>query len=318
MDQKETWLAQRRKCITATDVAKILGLAPWGSPHSVWRDKLGREEDGPPSPAMRLGVEMEPRIVDDYVSRHDGVELIDPGRYQLVTHPQHPWIACTPDRVYADRSCGLECKYVLGSQRYWSEEKPANHAFLQAHWCMIAMQIPRWDIAAWVGNRYYEYNLVANAELHKTLVDQCQAYLDRYILGDEEPDLDGSPQTSAYLSNLFEDITEEMLVPPEAVTVDARRYRDILAEERDLKTEKEHLKQGFAQKIGDATGFESEEFVLTYRRTKPSQKIDIRTFVASVEDVLGQDKTADLVQRHSTETPGTRRIALKFREDING
>ena len=318
MTDRETWLSQRRECITATDVSKILGLAPWGSPHSVWRDKHALEKDFPPTPAMRLGVEMEPRIVEDYVSRHTGVTLDDPGRFTLARHPDHPWIACTPDRIYTDRSRGLECKYAMGSQRYWSEDKPADHAFLQAHWSMIAMQIPRWDIAAWIGNRYYEYNLEADEELHGVLIEECRKFFDRYIVGDEEPPDDGQPETSAYLATRFPIITDEMLTPTEEVMETVYRYRDILAEEKALKAEKEKLKQKLARKIGDATGFCGDDFTLTYKPTKPSQKIHTSGLIAALEATMDHEAITDLVEAHTTETPGARRMNLRFQEENNG
>ena len=318
MTDRETWLAQRRDCITATDVSKILGLAPWGSPHSVWRDKHGLTKDFPPTPAMRKGIQAEPLIVADYEERHPGIELTDPGRFEMIRNPDLPWIACTPDRVYADKSCGLECKLVENSWKYWSEDKPADHAFLQAHWCMIATGIPRWDIAAWVGNRYYEYNLEANGELHEALIAHCKAFFDRYIEGDEEPDLDGSPQTSAYLSDLFEHVSDEMLAPTAEVTTDAYRYREITKQEKSLKVEKERLRQKFAQQIGEATGFKGDDFVLTYNRAKPSQRIHTDGLIDSLKGVIDQQQITDLIQAHTTQTPGSRRISLKFMEDTDG
>lgn len=318
MTDRETWLNQRRDCITATDVSKILGLAPWGSPHSVWRDKHGLTKDFPPTPAMLKGVEAEPLIVADYQTRHLGVELEDPGQFTLIRNPQLPWIACTPDRVYVDKSCGLECKLVENSRKYWSDDKPANHAYLQAHWCMITMQIPRWDIAAWIGNRYVEYHLEADGKLHEALIGACQEFRERYILGGEEPPHDGQPETSRYLTALFPQTSDEMLAPTEEVITKVRRYRDILADEKKLKEEKEMLKQGFAKEIGNATGFECEDFTLTYKQTQPSQKIDTQSLIRSLEGTMDQEKIADLIEANTKETPGTRRLALRFREDTNG
>ena len=65
------WLDQRKKHVTGTDAAKILGLSPWGSAHDVFLDKIG---EAPPffiNPAMKYGTEMEPIIRENYESLRD-------------------------------------------------------------------------------------------------------------------------------------------------------------------------------------------------------------------------------------------------------
>lgn len=37
-NDRAAWLEARRTCITATDIAAIVGLNHWSSPLSVWRD----------------------------------------------------------------------------------------------------------------------------------------------------------------------------------------------------------------------------------------------------------------------------------------
>ena len=109
-----------------------------------------------------------------------------------------------------------------------------------------------------------------------------------------------------------------MLAPTEEVITQVHRYRDILAEEKKLKGEKELLKQGFAKEIGNATGFKCDDFTLTYKQAQPSQKIDTQSLIRALEGAMDQDKIADLIEAHTKETPGTRRLALRFQEENNG
>jgi predicted phage-related endonuclease len=53
---------ERRTAITSTDFPKILGLSSWGSPRSVWMDKVDPQPQRPMSLPARLGLELEPTV----------------------------------------------------------------------------------------------------------------------------------------------------------------------------------------------------------------------------------------------------------------
>ena len=44
-DERTAWLADRRLGVGSSDVAKILGISPFGSSFELWLDKTGRSED---------------------------------------------------------------------------------------------------------------------------------------------------------------------------------------------------------------------------------------------------------------------------------
>ena len=55
--KKEQWLEQRRKFITGTDAAALLGISKWSSKLSVWFDKKGMAEPTIETEAMFWGEE---------------------------------------------------------------------------------------------------------------------------------------------------------------------------------------------------------------------------------------------------------------------
>ena len=61
---RAVWLQERRTGIGGSDVPAILGISPYGSPYSVWADKLGLLPERECSEAMRQGADLEA-----YVSR---------------------------------------------------------------------------------------------------------------------------------------------------------------------------------------------------------------------------------------------------------
>ena len=56
--RKEAWLSERRKHITGTDVAAILGLSRFKTPLRVWLEKKGEIEPDE-NEAMRWGKRLE-------------------------------------------------------------------------------------------------------------------------------------------------------------------------------------------------------------------------------------------------------------------
>jgi putative phage-type endonuclease len=61
---RDQWLAERRKRIGASDVSAILGLNPYRTAHEVWLDKTNRIEPFAGNAATREGVRFEPLILD--------------------------------------------------------------------------------------------------------------------------------------------------------------------------------------------------------------------------------------------------------------
>lgn len=99
-DARTRWLAARKELVTASDAAAILGLDPRRSPMNVYAEKLGLVEVEE-SPYMRRGRRCEPVIAAEYQDA-TGRPALDVPSYELVRHPDAPWLAATPDRMTHD------------------------------------------------------------------------------------------------------------------------------------------------------------------------------------------------------------------------
>jgi putative phage-type endonuclease len=96
LNNRAEWLAARRRFITASDVAAVLGLSPFGSPLSVYAAKVAGVEMEE-TPWMRRGRRMEAVVADEY-AEVTGRPVVNPGPYVLAVHPDLPWLAATLDR----------------------------------------------------------------------------------------------------------------------------------------------------------------------------------------------------------------------------
>ena len=319
--EKEQWLAQRRECITVTDVPKILGQSSFGSPYTVWADKRGESFPVEESENMRMGVEMEPHIADRYAELH-AVTLQDPGRYALIQNADRPWIACTPDRIYEDGSCGVECKLVIGRGRFWSPTEPDPHAWLQAHWCMIATGIPRWDVAAIINHggrmEYAEYHLEADEELHKGIITRCEKFYENCMIGSLEPTADGSEYTLGLLKSRFPDASETLLEPDEKVTELAHEYDLAKTEYLTASEKKQKAQSRLIQKIGAEQGFESERLKVTYKAARPSMRLNKESLLIDLRKEIGDEKMDAMIERNTKLSGGGRRFYCRWKGENDG
>jgi putative phage-type endonuclease len=99
LDPRRRWLAERRELLTASDCAAVLGLDPFRSPLSVYASKVAGVEADETGP-MRRGKRLEPVIADEYAEA-TGRPVYNPGAFEIVRHPDIPWLGATLDRITA-------------------------------------------------------------------------------------------------------------------------------------------------------------------------------------------------------------------------
>lgn len=101
------WLAERRKGISGTDVAAILGVDQYKSRIHLWKQKTNGEET-PETRLMEMGRAFEIVAVETYL-RWSG----DTGRpVNLIRHREYPFLLASPDYLL-DSGWVLEIKCHL-------------------------------------------------------------------------------------------------------------------------------------------------------------------------------------------------------------
>lgn len=94
------WIEGGRSALGASEVWSVLSKK---GIFETWARKVCPEKIGPVSHEQqvrwKIGHALEPMIADEYVetTKH---EVVDPGKYTRWFHPDHPWLACTPDRLF--------------------------------------------------------------------------------------------------------------------------------------------------------------------------------------------------------------------------
>jgi predicted phage-related endonuclease len=142
----------REAFLTASDVARVLGVSKWGTALDVYCAKRLLVEREPMTDAQEGGHYQEPTILQWYLDKK-GVR--DAGRQVWITHPEYPYIGAHLDML-AENSDGdqwpVEAKAVgLPMLSHWGDEGTdavAVDALYQAH------------MQAWIGG-YHRTDVVA-------------------------------------------------------------------------------------------------------------------------------------------------------------
>jgi putative phage-type endonuclease len=262
------WLAARRKGITASEIAVVMGLSPYDSPYALYHRKRGDLADQEDSIALAIGRHFEDFVADRFAEAHPEFHVSGTGR-ELFAHPYRPWQLATPDRVVYDwrldpelvhpLSHGepvavLECKTDGGFDGWGddgTDEIPVHYR-CQVLWQMDVMGVQAGFVACLFMNRrqlrVYPITLddAAQADL-KLMREEAETFLGRLRNG-VEPDVDWRPATRDALKQLHPELEDrEVEIPAHlAVAYSAAVRRHELAERR-----KDELANRVLSEVGD-------------------------------------------------------------------
>ncbi|MFE7566896.1 YqaJ viral recombinase family protein [Streptomyces sp. NPDC057539] len=180
-------------CITATEIAAVMGLSPWSNPFVLWHKKAGLPSPPfEPSPQMEWGIRHEPTVATKYAEEHPELTLTETGTWR---HTEREWQRATPDRIADDRL--VEVKTAT-TDKYWgqsgTDEVPIYYR-CQVIWQMDTLGYRRTDFAVLIGIcDYREYVVEYDADDAKLMREAAIGFLDMVRRG-ERPDIDDSVAT---------------------------------------------------------------------------------------------------------------------------
>lgn len=312
---REEWLERRRSTITATDIAKILGLNPYGSAHDVYLDKKGLLPEVEENEPMWWGSQMEAKIGERYAF-DKGVELI-PGDF--VTDPDEPFFGCTPDFLINPDSI-LECKVAgEGAARNFGDsetDQVPDHYLCQVMWQMAVTRTKVGRLAVLLPSlRMRTYTFHWDEQLIQHMRYQARKFWHEYVKSDNPPPLSGHKSDSEYLKSRFpKEEPESMIVADWNTDELATKLKVAIAKENEASLEVEEIKNHIKQFMGENAVLETTSGKFTWKTpaggyTKWSQMIaDLRTMAPEVSQLLDELKA-----KHTQ--PAERRFMTPFRSN---
>lgn len=251
------WLAARRKMITASDMAAIMGEDPYKSVLEVYVEKRVApevEDELPIEDPRWLGQVVEQPILRAVAKRHGW-------RYRaggaLLVSRAHPELGCTLD-AEVDRGDGEwivnECK-MTELAGHWNEEigELPVWVLIQNQSQLCVTKAPMVDTFAWLGRRRKaEIEVFPSDELHAILIERAEWFMD-LVHRHEPPRPDGSESAKRALHRLYGDGDGSTAPLPDDAREWTERYFEITKEVRRLEKQRAHIQNLIRSHIGPAT-----------------------------------------------------------------
>lgn len=271
----EAWLLERRHGTGGSDAATLMGVNRFQSPSEMLREKLSTE---PPvdlrSPILDFGHAIEDRLA----ARLAAEAGIKTRRTGLLRHKVDTYRYANPDRLTSDggiaefKSTGRRTE----DARTWLEGGAAQHALIQGmHYLGVTGRSHLWfavairnDYAPWenVPRRSWGTDWFADIAVTDWIVvgpiprdDELIAEMNRRAAlfqgCVERGQLDETFTAMLPIDERYphpnEGAIAEPLIPDMAIT-DVQRYKAILEQERDLKSEKSEIAERVKETLGNA------------------------------------------------------------------
>lgn len=286
---REAWLSERRKGISASDISSILGIG-FHTPEVLSRIKLGLENEPEPNEAMRAGILLEPECIRRYAERF-GRDLSPPP--SLCRRLDAPWMTATPDALIDPFRHLYEAKCVFSypDERWGPDlsQKIPDYYATQTTWQMAVTGAERVTLGAYfVGKCFRSYDVDRDRELIEILTEAAREFYQIVFVERETVPPDWNSSYALNIQARLAAINPGELVELGADEQEAaERFKELKEIEKKAKEEADELKQLLSEKMGTASEavFPSGGYITrkTVRRNgytvEPCEYIDTRIYL---------------------------------------
>lgn len=338
--------AIRKKGVTGSEVAVLVGLNPYKAPQDIWDDKLGlveRDATLDDNPNIERGVFLEPALIAWTGKRLDNAVLPNDKTF---VDPHHELVIATPDGFgYPDypfayaafQDGGIERnKYVIEvkapsprTYEEWAdpEEVPDGVPAIylpQVQWEMAATQLQEARVSALIGGQLKVYRVPRNQAFIEVLMKKVESFW-RYVQKQEPPPVDFARQVERdWLRKHFRsqrgDTMREYTEGPDAERMEqeVRKYLELKEVAEKVQEQLDAQKAILQFSVGDAAGFLTPGQKVTWKQAKGGWKTDWKRFLNTIKKAFPEKaETFDRVLSECDYSyDGSRRLLVAPRKDV--
>ena len=291
-NNREEWLAERKKSLGGSDMGAVLGMNSYTSPMAVWMDKTGRLPEKEQTEWMRLGTDLE-----DYVAQRfceaSGLKVVKDNT--TWRNSKYPHLHMNPDRRVVGQKAGFEAKIVsqLNEKKYRGGEFPDSY-YAQVVTYLCVSEFDRWYLGALIlgeGLRIYQMTRIPN----DIKPDWCIAsvYVDDeelealgntaenfwgYVERDTPPPADSHPKTGDALFAMYPDSRDDA-IGIGSFERDLDNYFRLKAQVKDIETTIDGIENRLKAYLGECARGEGEKYKVSWK-TQYRQTFDSKAFIA--------------------------------------
>lgn len=267
---RDEWLAGRRNTIGASDAATVLGINPYKSAFTLHAEKTGEIPPFGGSIRTQIGHELEPLVTRLY-EEATGVVLFDPGDFTTYSHPDHPWLRCTPDRMTMpnyDRAVELKTMGRRVAKKMQDNARLEHQVQLQIQLAILGLTAG--DIAALNIEEGDDEKALSifpyarNDRLLTAMLPRLKEFWDR-VQANDPPPIDDTESTAATLRLLHPDDNGETVTLTNEACAASLRLAKIKEAMKQLEGQERQARNEIIACLGSATYGEGEGIKMSYR-----------------------------------------------------
>lgn len=291
------WRAWRRGGLGASDLPAIVGVDTFRGEYGLWAEKRATEptEDSP-SDVMRFGAYVEGYALARWTEA-TGLQLVTGETFM---DPRYPNLWATLDGRCG--RIGVEAKYTTRAEELpekWVVQALAQIGLADLDRVDLVRVDPRGGVSI--------HQVPRDDERIEALLDLGQSWFERYVLGGEEPPLDGSPEARRALDRMAGSEQREADDQQVGLMQELRRTRKAL--ERLTEAEDRLVRDIKASMAGAGVLVAPGVGRVTWAPVKGRTTTDWRAVAVDAA------AAPELIERHTTTGEPTTRFAVKYEEE---
>ncbi|MBQ3422550.1 MAG: YqaJ viral recombinase family protein [Romboutsia sp.] len=247
---KKEWLLKRKEGIGGSDVASILGISPYKSSVSVYMDKVSEEGETNDECTykLELGNKLEDFVAKEFTLKTNKKVSNVNG---ILKNEKYPYSIANIDKAVVGERAFLECVVTNSFAKKKYKNEVPSHIKAQCYHYMAITGATHCYVAILVGN---EEVIIHKLDRDENAINEImkieKEFWETYVLGNNIPLPDGSEDYSKFISGLYENTIDEVLVIFEKEEI-LNKYDEVKSKIKELDKEKKSMEQFFKSQMGN-------------------------------------------------------------------
>lgn len=323
----------RRKGVTGSEIAALVGLNPYKGAQEIWEEKLGLTERNlelEDNPHIERGVFLEPALLA-WTQKRVGYSVWANSHTFVSKH--NPLVIATPDG-FADPNPGILKRQVVevkapsprayedwGDPDEVPDSIPAYYV-PQVQFEMAAADTDEALVSTLIGGSLRVYRMKRSQPLIDMLTKRAEAFW-WHVTHQEPPPVDFTrPVEREWMKrHLKNQASDEMREygPEESESIegDIKQYLQIKAEAEAAEEKLQQVKSFLQFFVGQCAGFTTPGYKVTWKQSKGSSRVDWKQFNHAIMEAFPQhaQEFEKILRDCERPTDGSRRFLVTAKKE---